>query len=336
MATCLWWRGRLFYEQRTPAGKVEYTPVSYSRRPSLNDLLAPLTPGIRGVVLLTTATYLLLLVPPLHDLEGCLQLEPRAVLQGQVWRLVSYLLVHGPPMHLVFNMLSLWMFGSAVESQWGTRRFLGYYVGCGIAAGLGTLLTSSPTIGASGAVFGVLVAFAMLFPDMQVLFMGIFPLRAAAMVGLLVGIECLMFVGQMGGATAYICHLGGAAAGFLYIKYSWRMAVWWRSLRRPAASAPLAPRFTPPDPTRVARDFSRQQANRAAASFPQASPSPQSPAPPVRDAVRPRVAAEEIAMQQRADQILDKISREGMSSLSREERDVLNRHSQMLKSREGL
>jgi membrane associated rhomboid family serine protease len=328
------------HEQRTPAGKVEYCPVSYSRRFRLDNVLSPLTPGVRALICVTTAAYLLALLPGLQGLAGWLVLSPSHVLHGEVWRLATYMLLHGPPLHLVFNMLSLWMFGTPVESQWGTKRFVQYYLGCGVAAGATTLLTASPTIGASGAVFGVLVAFAMLFPNLEVLFLGIFPLKAAAMVALLVVIELLTFAGAQDGATAYICHLGGAAAGYAYLKYSWRVGIWLRSVRssrKPAASSSWSAAASSPlasrpqvDSASLARDFSARQATRTSPAVGQVV----TPPPPSQSA-RPRLAAEEIAMQQRADQILDKISREGMSSLSREERELLNRHSQLLKSRES-
>jgi membrane associated rhomboid family serine protease len=146
-----------------------------------------------------------------------------AVKNFLVWQIFTYMFLHGGFTHLLFNMLTLWFFGTQLERDWGTRRFLKYYFLCGMAAGVcvlvANLLTRDvPTIGASGAIFGVLVAFAVLYPNQTVLMNFLFPIKAKYMVMIYAGIELLLTIrpGQSGIST--IAHLGGMAFGFVYLK----------------------------------------------------------------------------------------------------------------------
>jgi membrane associated rhomboid family serine protease len=141
-----------------------------------------------------------------------------------IWQLFTYMFLHGSLMHWLFNMLALWMFGSPLEQSWGTRRFLKFYFLCGIAAGccdvaLHTILGSwgTSTIGASGAIYGLLVAFGVLFPEAPVAMFMLFPMKAKHMVMIFAGIEFLMTLGPSNGVSS-IAHLGGMAFGYLYLK----------------------------------------------------------------------------------------------------------------------
>jgi membrane associated rhomboid family serine protease len=147
-----------------------------------------------------------------------------AVKSLYVWQLFTYMFLHGGIWHLLFNMLTLWFFGSQLERDWGTRRFLKYYFLCGIAAGVCVLLVNmaigdwfTPTIGASGAIFGVLVAFGVLYPNQTVLMNFLFPIKAKYMVLIYAGIELLMTFGPNTGVST-IAHLGGMAFGYVYLK----------------------------------------------------------------------------------------------------------------------
>jgi membrane associated rhomboid family serine protease len=139
-----------------------------------------------------------------------------------VWQLVTYMFVHGGLMHLLFNMLTLWFFGTTLERDWGSRQFLKYYLYCGIAAGVCVLIADfltrdSITIGASGAIFGVLVAFGVLYPNQTVLMSFLFPIRAKYMVMIYAAIELLLTFGPNSGIST-IAHLGGMAFGYVYLK----------------------------------------------------------------------------------------------------------------------
>jgi membrane associated rhomboid family serine protease len=129
-------------------------------------------------------------------------------------------------------MLMLWMFGCEVERQWGSRAFLRYYFVCGIGAGLVSCLTfySSMTYGASGAIFGVMLAYAMVFPNRIVYFWWIFPMRAMTFVLLCAGIEMYSLLGLQDG-VAHTAHLGGMLAGWLDLKRAWRVGNLYKDLK---------------------------------------------------------------------------------------------------------
>ncbi|GAB1596343.1 rhomboid family intramembrane serine protease [Lysobacter claricitrinus] len=148
------------------------------------------------------------------------------------WQVLTYGFMHGSPQHLFFNMLALVMFGSQVEHVWGERRYLGYYLTCVVGAalcqlavGYGTMAMGGdayPTVGASGAIFGLLLAYGMLFPNQRVmLLIPPVPMKARTLVIVYGVVELLMGVtGTMPG-VAHFAHLGGMLFGWLLIRY-WR------------------------------------------------------------------------------------------------------------------
>ncbi len=155
-----------------------------------------------------------------------LDLVPAAVIRGAVWQLVTYLFLHdlGSIWHIVFNMLTLWMFGAPIEETWGTRRFLQYYFVCGTGAGVCVVLVNlafgnpqQRVLGASGAIYGLLLAFGMLFPNQTVLLSFLFPIKAKYMV-MIFGAIAFMSSFQSGSAVSNLAHLGGMLFGFAYMK----------------------------------------------------------------------------------------------------------------------
>ena len=160
-------------------------------------------------------------------LFGPFRLIPEQAVEGlHVWQPFTYLFLHDPLgfSHILFNMLSLYMFGKTLEETWGTERFLRFYFICGMGAGLCVIvagyLTSTPfipTIGASGAIFGLLLAFGMLFPDTIVLVSFLFPVKAKYMVMIFGAITFLGSLGANSGVS-HIAHLGGMLFGFLLLK----------------------------------------------------------------------------------------------------------------------
>ena len=137
-----------------------------------------------------------------------------------LWQLVTYMFLHGGTLHILFNMLGLWMFGSELESLWGARYFTKFYFICGIAAGLLTVLFSPnstiTTIGASGAIYGILAAFGILFPNRIIIFI-IFPIPAKWFV---LGLGVMAFLSSFteSNGVANVAHLGGMLCGLLYLK----------------------------------------------------------------------------------------------------------------------
>ncbi|MFZ3322751.1 MAG: rhomboid family intramembrane serine protease [Usitatibacter sp.] len=151
--------------------------------------------------------------------------------QFMPWQVVTYAFLHASLPHLLFNMLGVYMFGSDLERVWGPRRYLNYYLACllsAAAAQLGvTALTgaSYPTVGASGAIFGLLLAYARLFPNRII--MPLFPpipMRAPIFVMVYGGLELLLGVTGTAAGVAHFAHLGGLAGGFLLLRY-WKR---WR------------------------------------------------------------------------------------------------------------
>jgi membrane associated rhomboid family serine protease len=155
-------------------------------------------------------------------------LWPRAVLTlPAVWQLVTYMFLHDPTgfFHILFNMLALWMIGADLERDWGTREFLKYYFLCGVGAGccvvVANLLFGSldtRTIGSSGAIYGLLLAYGVLYPDRVLLFSFLFPIKAKYFVMILGGIAFLGSFGPSGGGVSHVAHLGGMLLGYLYLK----------------------------------------------------------------------------------------------------------------------
>lgn len=138
------------------------------------------------------------------------------------WQFVSYMFLHAGFGHLFFNLLALWMFGQSIEQLWGTKRFVIYYFLTGIGAAILHMLVGgggAPTIGASGAVYGILLAFGMMFPNrtIMLLFPPI-PMQAKYFVLIFGAIELLSGIVRTSSGIAHFAHLGGMLVGFLLIK----------------------------------------------------------------------------------------------------------------------
>jgi len=141
----------------------------------------------------------------------------------QFWQLFTYMFMHGGLMHLLFNMFALWMFGMELENTWGSRKFLFYYLLCGLGAGLSNLFigplfsAGGPTVGASGAIYGVLIAFGIMYPDRPIFIYFLLPIRARYFVLLYILIEIYAGVTGTPDGVAHFAHLGGAAVGLVYL-----------------------------------------------------------------------------------------------------------------------
>jgi membrane associated rhomboid family serine protease len=181
------------------------------------------------------AVYLLEAFGGRHGLIGAFGLIPARVGSGEVWRLFTYQFLHGGVWHLAMNMLMLWMFGSELEQRWGRRFFLKYYFLCAVGGGLvytlvrhGTLVAS---VGASGAIYGILMAYAVWFPNRQVFLWFLFPIRVRYLVIFLMAIEAIQAIESTGTGIAHAAHFGGMAFGYVYLK-------WWSG--RGSGSNPFA------------------------------------------------------------------------------------------------
>lgn len=197
--------------------------------------LPPFTRWVKRLILVYAGIYLLMALaevtaPLAHDwVSVYLGLIPKLVMRGMIWQLITYSFLHFQLLHLLFNALSLWMFGSQLESDWGSKRFLEFYFFCTIAAALTTVAMSythvlglSPvttTIGASGGIYGLLVAFGVLHGESEIMMFPLpFRIKAKYFVW---GIVFLTLVGaiQESGGVANFAHLGGLLFGYLYLRF---------------------------------------------------------------------------------------------------------------------
>jgi membrane associated rhomboid family serine protease len=161
-----------------------------------------------------------------------------------LWQLVTYIFLHGGFFHILFNMFALYMFGSELERLWGTREFTKFFFICGIGAGITSVIASPhspiPIIGASGGIFGLLLAYGVLFPNRIIYLYMIIPIQAKWFVIIIGAITFLSSMSATGSGVAYVAHLGGMLFGFLYLKggrvvpdLKWRYDRWQRNrLRR--------------------------------------------------------------------------------------------------------
>ncbi len=197
-----------------------------------------MTPVVKALLIANGLVFLLEMsaAEPLIAQFALWPIAPRAQMLGlalpfHVWQLVTYSFLHGGLMHIGFNMYALWLFGAPMERVWGSRRFLIYYFVCVIGAGLVQLVIASisarsgiayPTIGASGGVFGVLLAFGLTFPNqMLMLLFPPIPIRAKYFVLIYGAIELWAGVTGTQAGVAHFAHLGGMAFGYLLIRH-WR------------------------------------------------------------------------------------------------------------------
>jgi membrane associated rhomboid family serine protease len=187
----------------------------------------PISTALKTLIGVNVAMFLAALIRP--SLVTALGLVPAQVaFQFRLWQLATYMFLHAGIFHILFNMLALWMFGAELERMWGTRFFLKFYFVCGIGAGLLTVAFSFlpfdfarslqyvRIIGASGAIYGLLLAFALYFPDRPIL-MIVFWVPAKICVAILGAIALVTSMSEVGG-VANATHLGGLIVGYFYLK----------------------------------------------------------------------------------------------------------------------
>jgi membrane associated rhomboid family serine protease len=203
------------------------------RNPRFSDMAysfgpGPMTPAVRILLYINIGAYVVtLFFPAIFDWFG---LQPQDVIEKyRLWQPVTYMFFHVQwPTHILFNMLILWMFGVDLERTWGTPFFVKYYFVTGVGAGLVSiaacylpframhLLYGANIIGASGALFGLLIAYAIYYPNRPILMFLLFPVPAKYFVAILGAINLIM-TANVGGVSA-TTHLGGLAIGYIYLQ----------------------------------------------------------------------------------------------------------------------
>mgnify|MGYP003600362394 CR=1 FL=1 len=271
---------------------MSYRPY-YPRSPAGRSpgFFAQLPPVVAGLIKANVAVFLLFWLLRSPGLYSLLALSLDGIRQGHLWQPLTYMFLHGGFTHLLFNMFTLYFLGPETERAMGSKHFLAMYLISGLLGGLGWLwLSPHPAavcVGASGAIYGVMAAFATLYPRRQLtlLIFFIFPVTMMAwqLVAGLAFIEFVLANNDPSSGIAHTAHLAGAFAGFLYIDQLFENTTLrrlWARARDYVAQRPHAPRAAPPppDPTEV-------------------------------------------------DRILDKISAQGIQSLTKAERQTLHRAS---------
>jgi membrane associated rhomboid family serine protease len=186
--------------------------------------------GVKWLLISNVAIFVLTFFAERVGVSGpliFLKLIPLAVVKDFfVWQLVTYAFLHQGFGHIIWNMLALWMFGADIERIWGTRRFVQFYFFCAVGAGICVVIAnyilpwgipSQPTIGSSGAIFGILLVYAIMFPDREILFGFVFPIKVKYFVMIVGAVAFLSSFGVNSGVSNF-AHLGGLLFGYLFLK----------------------------------------------------------------------------------------------------------------------
>ncbi|MCB1144198.1 MAG: rhomboid family intramembrane serine protease [Leptospiraceae bacterium] len=246
------------------------------------------TPIVKALVILNSAIFLLFIILDSMNLSGIklfFMLDSNKVNQFYIHQLITYSFLHAGFFHLLFNMLTLWMFGSELEALWGRRNFLAFYLFSSLGGGVLTWLVNffypqGLVLGASGGVIGVMVAYALIWPNREVLFMLFFPIKIKYVI-LIILFPMMLFSEKDN--IAHIAHLGGALFGLIYFYLHRKYRFDFDSL------------FNLDDfiRRRKFKMYQEEMNNR-------------------------------LNVKDRVDELLDKISKKGYNSLSRQEKKFLN------------
>ena len=288
------------------------------------------TPWVKILLIANAVVYLVTLAVgrgPIFDLFG---FTPDRILQ-QPWGMLTYMFVHAGFWHLLMNMLFIFFFGPPLEERWGSELFLKFYLVCGLGGVLlGFLFAEATIVGASAACYGMMLAFAMAWPNQPVYIWGVWPVKVKWLVTFMVAISFASAIGPTRGGISHLAHLGGAIAGFLFVKSGWLPAGQWQQRSSARTTKPRSP-------TRSAkRRGAGWTTKRRGAGWAAKRRDTPASATPIGDAferrkVRKRMADERAELD-RVDAVLDKISARGIDSLTAEERDLLDRVSKQTKA----
>jgi membrane associated rhomboid family serine protease len=256
---------------------------------------------------------------------SALALDP-ARFPANWWTVATYMFVHAWLAHLAFNMFTLWMFGPRLEYEWGTRIFVPFYLWCGVGGAIAHLLFAqhSAVIGASGAISGVLVAYALRWPDEEVYLFGVIPMRSRWLIAAMLAMN-IIFALSPGSRIDWTAHIGGMAFGWIFLKlYSMgginRVRGWVSAVPDESENMPRAvPRGRRPMRDR-AGDVDDVVARSNAVILRE---SKQLHTMPTQETTKEYAA--------RVNRVLDKISQQGIGSLTGDERRLLEEMSRKLR-----
>lgn len=278
---------------------MNYRQYGYYGRPSFR--FGPgMTDWVKILIIVNAAVFLVQMIAG-ASFTRMFGLVPADAIGGlRLWQFVTYMFLHGDFFHIVFNMFMLWMFGSDLERSWGPETFIRFYFFTGVGAGALSWITApnsmTPIIGASGALFGILLAYAMAYPDRRVFVSFLFPVKVKYLVIFLCVLNLIAAFQYTASGIAHFAHLGGLLFGYIYLRWFGRST--WVSSGSGAAWGPSA----------WGETLRKWQTKRRLR---------------VIDLEKKRAAAR----RHEVDVILEKIAREGMESLSPRERRILEEES---------
>ncbi|MDB4907094.1 MAG: Peptidase rhomboid domain protein [Gemmatimonadetes bacterium] len=289
-----------------------------------------MTPAVQALIAINVAfLFLQWTIVPAGEMASVLGFQPAEFPRGW-WGVTTYLFVHAGFWHLASNMYALFVFGPRVEHAWGSRTFTAFYLWCGLGGVLFHALfaRSGVLIGASAAVFGVMYAYQHLWPSDEVFLFGIVPMRVRTLVFLLAAMNVSLGIYanvEAGGSgdIAYAAHVGGFALAYLFLKRPHNVSI--EQLRQRVSNAPDlsdddTPRAIPRTRNRERLDEVDEVVAKSRAAVREKRPLP-----------APGVPAPREVRRSEADRVLDKISAEGLDSLSAAEKQVLEEYSRKLR-----
>lgn len=244
------------------------------------------------------------------------------------WTAFTYMFLHAGLWHLAMNMYTLWIFGPRLEHAWGSRGFALFYVWCGLGGAVFHALFGGAAVlvGASAAIFGVMLAYALHWPRDEIYLFGVIPMRVATLVALLVIVNVFSGVMSASGGVAYVAHVGGFVFAFLYLKKPQHVGI--DQLRQRVSPAPdVGDDITPRASPRTSRSRHRDEVDEIVAQSKAAVARRPARLGPGKRADAREGKAEEL------DRVLDKISRHGLASLTLAERKLLEEKSRELRDR---
>jgi membrane associated rhomboid family serine protease len=285
-----------------------------------------ITRAVQWLLALNVGVYFLqLTLFGQNAIYSALALNP-AQFPGEWWTVLTYMFVHAWLAHLVFNMFTLWMFGPRLEQVWGTRSFVQFYLWCGLGGAIAHLIFAqhSTVIGASGAISGVLVAYALRWPDEEVYLFGVIPMKSRWLIAAMIGMNIIFALSPSSGID-WTAHVGGMAFGWIFLKVSSL-----GGLTRVRGWVSAAPEESEDMPRAVPRNRSpmRDQARGVDEVVARSNAVVLRESKPLQHVPRQESPKEYAA---RVNRVLDKISQQGIDSLTRDERRLLEEMSRKLR-----
>lgn len=301
------------------------------------------TPWVKRLLIANAVVFLVTVAVGYGPMMDLFAFSPPRLLT-RPWGMLTYMFVHAGLWHLLMNLLFIFFFGPPLESRWGSDLFIKFYLICGLGGVLLSFAFSGTSIvGASAACYGILLAFAMIWPNATVYIWGLVPVKVKWLVIFMVALSFVSAIGPSRDGIAHLAHLGGAIAGFLLLQ-SGLMPGSGRSSAAPADWGPGARAAGSRQASRRRRGGHRRRPAFKLQDLWKRTDAPRAPQGKRPDSGSPKVievfekhsaekrAARERTELDRVDAVLDKISSEGINSLTAEERDLLDRVSRQTRA----